>query len=385
MSYYILPKNNVEININYDLKTHEDKNNYLPIYTSFSIHNYYNIMYKELTDILSIQMTSDNDIQLNHDTSLNKVTSVEHSSYQMNDFHTHEYVYSNIPGTKYRVSKLKTNSNFFYDFFEILVTLNCFDCFNYSIRFLHIGDNYLDTINCLETLRDKYNDTILYNINNESIIHDTIDRCEFLFYEINDEDFNDLNSYVLKMVDILIIIIKLQKENGTTIIKINNIFYKPIIDILYILSSMFEKIIIFKPNVTNIISFNKYVICKSFLYNVNREKIYTTYLNKLLELKREFIMKTTTMDKNNNTVNIYSIINNDIPCYFINKLDDINIIMGQQQLEYICQIINIFKNTNKNEKMELIRKTNIQKCVLWCEKFKIPCNKFLDKTNVFYN
>ena len=29
------------------------------------------------------------------------------------------------------------------------------------------------------------------------------------------------------------------------------------------------------------------------------------------------------------------------------------------------------------------RKNNIQKSVNWCEKFKIPCNKFSEKINIF--
>jgi hypothetical protein len=60
-----------------------------------------------------------------------------------------------------------------------------------------------------------------------------------------------------------------------------------------------------------------------------------------------------------------------------------NIIIGQQQLESLDLVINIFKNNNKEEKIELIKKTNIQKSVSWCEKYKIPCNKFSEKTNIF--
>ena len=85
----------------------------------------------------------------------------------------------------------------------------------------------------------------------------------------------------------------------------------------------------------------------------------------------------------NNDVNILSIINYDIPSYFINKIDDINIIFGQQQLESIDQIINIMKNKNKDEKFENIKKINIQKSIIWCEKFKIPHNKFSEKVNIF--
>ena len=30
-----------------------------------------------------------------------------------------------------------------------------------------------------------------------------------------------------------------------------------------------------------------------------------------------------------------------------------------------------------------MKKCNIQKSVSWCEKLKIPCNKFSEKTNIF--
>jgi hypothetical protein len=60
-----------------------------------------------------------------------------------------------------------------------------------------------------------------------------------------------------------------------------------------------------------------------------------------------------------------------------------NIIIGQQQLESLDMIINIIKNKNKEDKIETIKKTSIQKSVSWCEKYKIPCNKFSEKTNIF--
>ena len=46
-------------------------------------------------------------------------------------------------------------------------------------------------------------------------------------------------------------------------------------------------------------------------------------------------------------------------------------------------IINILKNKNRQDKIELLQKSNIQKSVEWCEKYKIPCNKFFEKTNIF--
>jgi UV DNA damage repair endonuclease len=46
-------------------------------------------------------------------------------------------------------------------------------------------------------------------------------------------------------------------------------------------------------------------------------------------------------------------------------------------------VINILKNKNKEDKIETIKKSNIQKSVIWCEKYKIPCNRFSEKINIF--
>ncbi|MCX8482441.1 MAG: hypothetical protein ORN50_02585, partial [Crocinitomicaceae bacterium] len=35
--------------------------------------------------------------------------------------------------------------------------------------------------------------------------------------------------------------------------------------------------------------------------------------------------------------------------------------------------------------IDSLKKANIQKCIQWCEKYKIPCNKFTEKINIFLN
>ena len=81
--------------------------------------------------------------------------------------------------------------------------------------------------------------------------------------------------------------------------------------------------------------------------------------------------------------NIDSILDFDIPNFFLMKMNDMNIIIGQQQLESLDMVINILKNKNKEDKIETIKKSNIQKSVVWCEKYKIPCNRFSEKINIF--
>ena len=101
------------------------------------------------------------------------------------------------------------------------------------------------------------------------------------------------------------------------------------------------------------------------------------------------IFKNFIVNYNKNNINekyelnIHSIINFEIPYYFLNKIDDINIIIGQQQLETFNQLINLLKSSNKEPNIDVLKKKNIQKSVNWCERYNIPCNKFSDKINVF--
>ena len=90
-----------------------------------------------------------------------------------------------------------------------------------------------------------------------------------------------------------------------------------------------------------------------------------------------------SMSLEKNEINITSIINNEYQYFFVNKLEEFNITTGQQQIEAHDQLINIFKNKNKEERLEILKKTNIQKCIQWCEKYKIPYNKFSEMFNIF--
>ena len=73
-----------------------------------------------------------------------------------------------------------------------------------------------------------------------------------------------------------------------------------------------------------------------------------------------------------------SLLNNKIFTYFSNKIEESNIIIGQQQLDAYAQVINLLKSKNKMAKIDLLQKHNIQKCMYWCEKYRIPYNKLFE-------
>jgi hypothetical protein len=215
--------------------------------------------------------------------------------------------------------------------------------------------------------RDNYPDQHIHfeNFNFDNNLLNNI-KFDFLFCETQNSD------YFILLIQTIMIVLKNQKINGTSIIKIGYIFHKPVVDALYILSSLYEKVYICKPNTNNIVTFDRYIVCKNFLYNDTTDNyLKINYLKLIVFLKK-------LEDKY-----ITSILDFEIPCYFKNKIDDLNIIIGQQQLEALYQIISIYKNKNKDDKIESIKKNNIQKSVSWCEKYKIPCNKFSEKINIF--
>jgi hypothetical protein len=217
--------------------------------------------------------------------------------------------------------------------------------------------------------REGFDDDIIHldciNIDNDL----PENSFEYIFYDTN--AINE-KEYFISLVKIIITILRNQKHEGNAIIKLKDTLHKPVVDCLYLLTSFYDKVYIAKPNTNNITSLDRYIVCKSFQYNETAR----TYL-------RLNAIKLIVLIKKLEDKNIIDILGCDVPYYFKNKIDDLNIIIGQQQIEAFDQIITIFKNKNKNDKIESIKKSNIQKSVSWCEKHKIPCNKFTEKINIF--
>ena len=344
MSYYLLPKNINIINVN-----PKCSNNPNDICISFTLLNYYNFLKKQIIDIYDISSNNFEEV----------ITIVNPC----------EFIFSKVPGSKFSVSKLKPKTNLFYDLFEILNNLNLFDIFkNNTMKTLHMSPNYNDSIFCNEMLREGFLDECIFYNDINSYTELNNNKFNYIFYEC------DKSNYFITLIISLIILVKNQEYNGVCIIKINDTFHKPVLDVLYFLTSLYDKVYIVKPNTSNITSFEKYIVCKNFKYNNNSNNNYLK-LNyyKLLIFIKKF--------KPHNYIT--EILDFNIPYYFKTKIDDLNIIIGQQQLDALNQIINIFKNKNKENKIEFIKKINIKKSVTWCEKYKIPCNKFSEKINIF--
>ena len=184
-------------------------------------------------------------------------------------------------------------------------------------------------------------------------------------------DFNKQEKLVSKLlIAEIIYAVTMQKRGGYFILKIFDIFSKLTVDMLYLLSCLYNEVYITKPNTSRMANSEKYIVCKNFLLD-DSTMLYNAFCNEFSKLD--------TLGE------ICSILNLEHDYYFLNKIEESNAIIGQQQLESYNQIINIFKNKNKEEKIESLKRSHIQKCIQWCEKNQIPHNKFTDKINIFLN
>ena len=169
----------------------------------------------------------------------------------------------------------------------------------------------------------------------------------------------------------------LQKKGGTFIIKIFDVFDKFTIDIIYFLNILYNKVYIIKPNTSRYANSERYIVCKDFRLSSSEcyFNLFLSFFKKLNDLEKEI--------PDLQMISIKNIINIEIPYYFIIKLEEINAIFGQKQIEVINNTINLIESENSYEKIQQLQKTSIQKCVNWCNKYKLDYNKNFTQMNIF--
>jgi len=192
-----------------------------------------------------------------------------------------------------------------------------------------------------------------------------------------------MKQYIKNLLLVLLIMTKYQSNNGISIIKLDGIFYKIIIDVIFIFTSIYEKVYLNKPSISNITKGERYIVCKHLNYaKVSDTNLLMQLEDQLEDQLQDYLMVSKSTDQK---MHLHSLIKNEIPYYFLNKIEESNSVIGQQQLEAYDQVINIFKNKNKNDKIDSLKRSHIQKCIQWCEKNQLPHNKFTDKVNMFLN
>jgi 23S rRNA U2552 (ribose-2'-O)-methylase RlmE/FtsJ len=326
----------------------------------------------------------------------------------------YEYIHSNIPMKKKSVCKYNPLSRSFFKMIEILKTFNI--NFEMPINTFHLAEGpggFIEAINYIrKNPEDKYIGITLIDINDNNIpcwkksekylkenpniileygptqdgnilSFDNFNYCvnkygsnmEIITGDGGFDFSSDFNKQELSITQLLFaqiaFAICMQKKGGVFILKIFDSFYQHTIDIIYILSSFYEKVHIIKPQTSRYANSEKYLVCNNFMPE-NNNQIYPIFKNAF--------SKMSAMDSSQH---IYRFLKIPVCFHFMKKIEEYNLIFGEKQIQNIYFTLNLINNKNKTEKIDSLIKVNIQKSIKWCIKNEIPYNIFYNGGNIF--
>lgn len=204
-------------------------------------------------------------------------------------------------------------------------------------------------------------------------------KCELVTGDGGFDFSTDFNNQELNITSLLFAQIAyavcIQKMGGCFVLKCFDCFYKASAELIFLLSTMYEKVYVVKPNTSRYANSERYIVCINFLHSDSSK--YVHIFEQLME---------NICDETNKTSFIRSFFSNiRIPIFYYNKLEECNSIIGQIQIDNIYNTLALIENRYKTEKIEYYMKNNIKKCIQWCIKNKIEYNCITENSekNIF--
>lgn len=152
----------------------------------------------------------------------------------------------------------------------------------------------------------------------------------------------------------------LQKPGGHFILQIFDCFSAGMLDILYILSAFYGEVQVAKLQTSSLSSSEKHVICRRFrgefddLFPVLRQTFYNL-LHQGWTTNLRFLSPALALPK-----------------YFVQRVEEMNAVFGQPQLENMHFTLSLIAKHQKFERNDQMVRQNITKCVNWCLEHGIP-------------
>ena len=330
----------------------------------------------------------------------------------------YEFIHTNIPNTKNSICKIKPISRAFFKLIEIYNTHHLLPANEETIKTFHLAEGPGGFIEATTYLRNNKNDlyygmTLLEeknmnvpgwnkvdfllkkypnvkllkgvdqkgNLYNENNLQYVINNYANSMHIITGDggfdfsaDFNKQESTAFRLIFTQVIYaLVMQKIGGHFVLKIFDIFEDCTIDILYLLNTFYEKVIVMKPYTSRYANSEKYIICKFFKYD-NITDLHTKFIG-ILKFFNGFDF---------NKYCVHSILDVPIQNYYMNSINEMNAILGHQQIENILNTIKIITHKDKKqEKLANLKSQNIQKCINWCIKNNMPYVQSNISSNIF--
>lgn len=316
----------------------------------------------------------------------------------------YEYIHTSVPYTRLSIAKYKPISRAYFKLIEIMNTLQI--NWNHPIKSFHLAEGPGGFIEALLRYRknplDRYTGMTLKSDNyqtpgwkkakqfltkwREQIRIETghdktgnlfvyknykkLKKCAGTYdFVTGDGGFDFSICYNMQeclssrlIFAQIVYALMLLKDDGIFVLKMFDCYTQSSIDMLWILSCVFQQVDITKPNTSRFANSEKYIICRG--YNKNSG---VSILENL-----EFILEK--LENPPPGMNIRRLLEDEPPLYFMNKIIEINAVIGQQQMEMIQNTLSIIQmnETERKERMRVIQYGNLQKCINWCKTYNEP-------------
>jgi len=163
-----------------------------------------------------------------------------------------------------------------------------------------------------------------------------------------------------------IVALNILKKGGSFVCKVFDLFSYTMVQILYIVSSCFEEVYIYKPETSRPANSEKYLVCMYYKDNLSNES--KSNLLKIIELWNDKIVELTEDDY---------IIFKDIKVSnsFIQNLNNYNEQYMETQIYYLNSTIKLAEHKIEKDKYYEIIQNQVNNAIEWCKKYDMEINK----------
>jgi hypothetical protein len=152
----------------------------------------------------------------------------------------------------------------------------------------------------------------------------------------------------------------LQRAGGSFILKLADSFNVHTLDLLYLLSSMYERVHIAKPGASHCVDSEKYAVCTGFLHTSN-----AAFYPYVFKCFADTVARPAHLY-------VHRFLSVRVPYYVLCKVEEINAVFGQNQLENVQTVVSLVDNKRRDAKIHALFRQHMHKCVQWCMKHGVP-------------
>jgi 23S rRNA U2552 (ribose-2'-O)-methylase RlmE/FtsJ len=323
----------------------------------------------------------------------------------------YEYVHTPVPGSKHAVCKLRPLSRSFYKLMEMYHMMGLGDVLVGARKVFYLAEGPGGFVEAMVSLRGEGDEHVAISLmddhdasvpgwkkarhfleeNPSVVIERGADGTGDLFNPCTLEqirevhggsadfvtadggfnfaaDFNRQEEASTQLIACqMAYVFGVQKLGGCAVVKFFDTFTQASLDLVYLLLLAYDSVAWVKPCTSRFANSERYAVCKGF---------------RLRDAGACSRALRATINSSDRSARVARFLNCEVPYIVRNRVEEYNAIFGQQQVESISHTLCMIDNP-RHDRADAMRKGNVNKCVAWCQKHKVPFNRLAPVANAF--